>query len=307
MARRKKGRAVNGWLVLDKPLGRTSTQALGAVKRLFDAQKAGHAGTLDPLATGILPIAFGEATKTVSYAVDGEKAYRFTVTWGNERTTDDTEGEIVASSETRPSVAEIEALLPQFTGEISQVPPQFSAIKVAGNRAYDLARDGEVVELQPRIVNIDDLRLLGAVDANSAIFEAECGKGTYVRAIARDLGRALGCYGHVSELRRLAVGSFTEEEAVSMDELVAAHEEGGAEALDSYLQPVESALEDLTELSVTPSDASELARGKTILLRGRDAPVFTGGFFAMCKGQLVAIGDAEKGQLRPNRVFNLGR
>ncbi|CFX27729.1 tRNA pseudouridine synthase B [Candidatus Filomicrobium marinum] len=307
MARRKKGRAVNGWLVLDKPLGRTSTQALGAVKRLFDAQKAGHAGTLDPLATGILPIAFGEATKTVSYAVDGEKAYRFTVTWGNERTTDDTEGEIVASSETRPSVAEIEALLPQFTGEISQVPPQFSAIKVAGNRAYDLARDGEVVELQPRIVNIDDLRLLGAVDANSAIFEAECGKGTYVRAIARDLGRALGCYGHVSELRRLAVGSFTEEEAVSMDELVAAHEEGGAEALDSYLQPVESALEDLTELAVTPSDASELARGKTILLRGRDAPVFTGGFFAMCKGQLVAIGDAEKGQLRPNRVFNLGR
>lgn len=307
MARRKKGRAVNGWLVLDKPLGRTSTQALGAVKRMFDAQKAGHAGTLDPLATGVLPIAFGEATKTVSYAVDGEKAYRFTVTWGNERTTDDTEGEIVASSDTRPSVAEIEALLPQFTGEISQVPPQFSAIKVAGNRAYDLARDGEVVELQPRTVNINDLRLLGVVDGNSAIFEAECGKGTYVRAIARDLGRSLGCYGHVSELRRLAVGSFTEEEAVSMDELVAAHEEGGAEALESYLQPVESALEDLTELTLTPSDASELARGKTVLLRGRDAPVFTGGFFAMCKGQLIAIGDAEKGQLRPNRVFNLGR
>lgn len=307
MARRKKGRAVNGWLVLDKPLGRTSTQALGAVKRLFDAQKAGHAGTLDPLATGILPIAFGEATKTVSYAVDGEKAYRFTVAWGCERTTDDAEGEILASSDLRPSVSDIEGLLPQFTGEISQVPPQFSAIKVAGNRAYDLARDGEVVELQPRIVNIDDLRLLGAPDANSAIFEAECGKGTYVRAIARDLGRALGCYGHVSELRRLAVGTFTEEQAVSMDELVAAHEEGGPEALESYLQPVESALEDLTELTLTPSDASDLARGKTILLRGRDAPVFTGAFFATCKGQLVAIGDAEKGQLRPNRVFNLGR
>lgn len=307
MARRKKGRAVNGWLVLDKPLGRTSTQALGAVKRLFDAQKAGHAGTLDPLATGILPIAFGEATKTVSHAVDGEKAYRFTVTWGAERTTDDTEGEIVASSDTRPSVAEIEALLPQFIGEVSQVPPQFSAIKVAGNRAYDLARDGEVVDLQPRVVVIEDLRLTRFVDADTAVFEAECGKGTYVRAIARDMGRVLGCHGYVSELRRLAVGPFTENAAVTMDELIAAHEEGGPEALDAFLQPVEAALTSLTGLSVTPADASELARGKSVLLRGRDAPIFTGPFFATCKGQLVAMGDAEKGQLRPVRVFNLGR
>lgn len=306
MARRKKGRTVNGWLVLDKPLGRTSTQALGAVKRLFDAQKAGHAGTLDPLATGILPIAFGEATKTVPYAVDGEKAYRFTVTWGAERSTDDIEGEIVASSDLRPTVDDIEDLLPQFIGEISQVPPQFSAIKVAGNRAYDLARDGEVVELQARTVVIEDLRLTQIVDADTAVFEAECGKGTYVRAIARDMGRALGCRGHVSELRRLAVGPFTEIEAVTMDELIAAHEAGGPEALDAYLQPVQAALTNLTELSVSPADASQLARGKTVLLRGRDAPIFTGAFFATCKGQLVAMGDAEKGQLRPVRVFNLG-
>lgn len=306
MARRKKGRPVNGWLVLDKPLGRTSTQALGAVKRLFDAQKAGHAGTLDPLATGILPIAFGEATKTVPYAVDGEKAYRFTVTWGAERTTDDTEGEIVETSDKRPSVEEIEDLLPRFIGEISQIPPQFSAIKVAGNRAYDLARDGETVELQPRTVVVNDLRLLEAADDDTAIFEAECGKGTYVRSIARDLGRAMECRGHVSELRRLAVGPFTEEVAVSMDELVAAHEEGGPEALQSFLQPVEAALNNLTELFVSPSDAADLARGKTILLRGRDAPIFTGAFFATCKGQLVAMGDAEKGQLRPHRIFNLG-
>lgn len=306
MARRKKGRTVNGWLVLDKPLGRTSTQALGAVKRLFDAQKAGHAGTLDPLATGILPIAFGEATKTVPYAVDGEKAYRFTVTWGAERSTDDIEGEIVASSDLRPTVDDIETLLPQFIGEISQVPPQFSAIKVAGNRAYDLARDGEVVELQARTVVIEDLRLAEFVDADTAVFEAECGKGTYVRAIARDMGRALGCRGHVSELRRLAVGPFTEIEAVTMDELIAAHEEGGPEALDAYLQPVQAALTNLTELTVSPADASQLARGKTVLLRGRDAPIFTGAFFATCKGQLVAMGDADKGQLRPVRVFNLG-
>lgn len=307
MARRKKGRTVNGWLVLDKPLGRTSTQALGAVKRLFDAQKAGHAGTLDPLATGILPIAFGEATKTVSYAVDGEKAYRFAVTWGAERSTDDIEGEIVATSDLRPTVDDIEALLPQFIGEISQVPPQFSAIKVAGNRAYDLARDGEVVELQARTVVIEDLRLTQFVDADTAVFEAECGKGTYVRSIARDMGRVLGCRGHVSELRRLAVGPFTETEAVTMDELIAAHEAGGPEALDAFLQPVEAALTNLTELSVSPADASELARGKTVLLRGRDAPIFTGAFFATCKGLLVAMGDAEKGQLRPFRVFNLGR
>ena len=205
MARRKKGNPVHGWLILDKPLGATSTQALGAVKRIYEAQKAGHAGTLDPLATGILPIAFGEATKTVSFAVDGEKAYRFTVRWGQETNTDDAEGDVVERSDKRPARSDIEAILPEFVGEISQRPPAFSAIKVEGNRAYDLARDGEIVELEPRLVVIEELRLVDMPDPSTAVFEAECGKGTYVRALARDMGRRLKCYGHVVALRRTIV------------------------------------------------------------------------------------------------------
>lgn len=306
MARRKKGRPVNGWLVLDKELGRTSTQALAAVKRLYDAQKAGHAGTLDPLATGVLPIAFGEATKTVSYAVDGEKAYRFTVRWGAETTTDDSEGEITETSEARPSVAEIEAQIDEFVGEIEQVPPQFSAIKVDGNRAYDLARDGEDVQLDARTVVIDDLRIVATPDADTTVFEAECGKGTYVRAIARDIGRKLGCRGHVVELRRLQVGPFTEEMALTHEDLAEALEDGGLEALAEFLHPVEAALRDITELSVTPADAANLARGQAVLLRGRDAPVFSGPFYAMSRGRVIALGEADRGQLRPTRVFNLG-
>ncbi|MBU1212703.1 MAG: tRNA pseudouridine(55) synthase TruB [Alphaproteobacteria bacterium] len=305
MARRKKGRPVNGWLILDKSAGRTSTQALAAVKRLFDAQKAGHAGTLDPLATGVLPIAFGEATKTVSYAVDGEKAYRFTVRWGAETTTDDSEGETTRSSPNRPTILEIESCMDDFVGEIEQVPPQFSAIKVDGQRAYDLARDGEELVLEARTVIIDDLRLIDSPDPDTAVFEAECGKGTYVRAIARDMGRKLGCYGHVIELRRLKVGPFTDEIALSQDDLIEAFEAGGLEALAEFIHPVEAALHDLTELTLTPSDAASLARGQTVLMRGRDAPVFTGPFYATSKGKLVALGEAERGQLRPTRVFNL--
>ncbi|MBU2580391.1 MAG: tRNA pseudouridine(55) synthase TruB [Alphaproteobacteria bacterium] len=306
MARRKKGRPVNGWLILDKSLGRTSTQALAAVKRLYDAQKAGHAGTLDPLATGVLPIAFGEATKTVSYAVDGEKAYRFTVRWGAETNTDDSEGEVTHSSPNRPTIPEIETCMDDFVGEVEQVPPQFSAIKVDGQRAYDLARDGEKPVLEARTVIIDDLRLIDSPDPDTAVFEAECGKGTYVRAIARDMGRKLGCYGHVIELRRLKVGPFTDEIALSQDELVAAFEAGGLEALSQFVHPVEAALDDLTEFALTPADAASLARGQTVLMRGRDAPMFTGPFYATSKGRLVALGEAERGQLRPTRVFNLG-
>ncbi|KUO63221.1 MAG: pseudouridine synthase [Alphaproteobacteria bacterium BRH_c36] len=305
MARRKKGRPVNGWLILDKSAGRTSTQALAAVKRLFDAQKAGHAGTLDPLATGVLPIAFGEATKTVSYAVDGAKAYRFTVRWGAETTTDDSEGEITKSSPNRPTIPEIETCMDDFIGEVEQVPPQFSAIKVDGQRAYDLAREGEQLALEARTVLIDDLRLIDSPDPDTAVFEAECGKGTYVRAIARDMGRKLGCYGHVVELRRLKVGPFTDEIALSHDDLLEAFEAGGLEALAEFIHPVEAALHDLTELTLTPSDAASLTRGQTVLLRGRDAPVFTGSFYATSKGKLVALGEAERGQLRPTRVFNL--
>ncbi len=306
MARRKKGRPVNGWLILDKAKGRTSTQALAQVKRLFDAQKAGHAGTLDPLATGVLPIAFGEATKTVSFAVDGEKAYRFTVRWGAETTTDDTEGEVTETSDKRPTVEDIETRLDGFIGEIEQVPPQFSAIKVDGQRAYDLARDGEAPELEARTVVIDDLRLVEVPDGDTAVFEAECGKGTYVRAIARDLGRDLGCYGHVIELRRLQVGPFDDDMALTADELADALEQGGQEALAEFLHPVEAALDDLTELALSPADAANLARGQTVLMRGRDAPIFTGPFYATSRGRLIALGEAERGQLRPTRVFNLG-
>ncbi len=306
MARRKKGRQVNGWLILDKQALQTSTQALAAAKRLFDAQKAGHAGTLDPLATGVLPIAFGEATKTVSYAVDGEKAYRFTVRWGAETTTDDSEGKVTETSDFRPSEDEIEASLGNFIGEISQVPPQFSAIKVDGQRAYDLAREGEMPELQAREVNIDDLRLIACKDSDTAVFEAECGKGTYVRAIARDIGRLLGCRGHVVALRRLRVGPFTDEMALAHEDLSEALQEGGQEALEPFLHPVEAALGELTEMALTPADAASLARGQTVLLRGRDAPMFSGSFFATSRGRLVALGEAERGQLRPTRVFNLG-
>ncbi len=305
MTRRKKGRSVHGWLVLDKPQGMTSTQAVGAVKRLLDAQKAGHAGTLDPLATGILPIALGEATKTVPFAVDGQKAYRFTVRFGAETDTDDAEGAVTRTSEARPQRAEIEAILPQFTGEISQVPPRFSAIKVEGNRAYDLARNGEEVLLEPRTVMIEDLRLVAMPDDATAVFEAECGKGTYVRSLARDMGRVLSCFGHVIALRRTRVGPFDEAVAVALEALQAAAE-SDAEALQACLLPVESALEALPGLSVGPGDAASLARGQSVLVRGRDAPVLSGAAYAHFKGRVLALGELDKGAFRPTRVFNFG-
>ena len=304
MARRKRGNPVNGWLVLDKPLGMTSTQAVGAVRRAFDAQKAGHAGTLDPLATGILPIALGEATKTVPFAVDGQKVYRFAVRWGAETTTDDAEGAVVASSETRPERAAIEALLPSFTGEILQVPPQFSAIKVDGERAYDLARGGETVALEPRPVTIDALRIEAMPDASTTVFVAECGRGTYVRAIARDMGRLLGCHGHVIELRRTRVARFDEAVSVPLDVLRAAAESADPQAILAHLLPVEAALADVIGLPISSDDAARLHRGQSILIRGRDAPIMAGEAYAMCKGHLVALGAIEKGAFHPTRVFN---
>jgi tRNA pseudouridine55 synthase len=323
MARRKKGKPVHGWLILDKPAGMTSTQAVGLVKHLFDAQKAGHAGTLDPLATGILPIALGEATKTVSFAVDGSKAYRFTVRWGAETTTDDAEGEVAVTSEHRPRLDAIEALLAEFIGEISQVPPQFSAIKIQGERAYDLAREGETVEIEARTVRIEDLRIVDMPDDATTVFTAACGKGTYVRALARDLGRRLGCYGHVIALRRTEVGPFGEDDAVTRAELEAASaaarraddDAGVAQvalagsrprALSDLLLPVEAVLADVAGLVVSSADAARLQRGQAVIVRGRDAPILSGPFYAMCKGRLVALGEAEQGELRPTRVFNLG-
>jgi tRNA pseudouridine55 synthase len=304
MARRKKGSPVHGWLVLDKPAGMTSTQAVGAVRHILRAQKAGHAGTLDPLATGILPIALGEATKTVPYAVDGQKEYRFTVRWGIETDTDDAEGRAVAGSEARPARAAIEALLPSFTGTILQTPPAFSAVKVAGERAYDLARAGEAVALEARPVEIASLALVECPDPDTALFAAECGKGTYVRALARDLGRALGCRGHVIALRRTRVGAFAEADAVTMGDLRAAAD-ADAGAPHGLLRPVETALADLAVLRVSREEAVHLLRGQPVLVRGHDLPP-TGPAYATCKGRPVALGLIEKGQLRPTRVFDFG-
>jgi tRNA pseudouridine55 synthase len=304
MSRRKKGNPINGWIILDKPVGMTSTQAVGKVRWLFQAQKAGHAGTLDPLATGVLPIALGEATKTVPYAVDGAKAYEFTVRWGAETDTDDAEGRVIATSDVRPSRADIEALLPEFHGEIMQVPPQFSAIKIQGERAYDLARSGETVALEPRPVQIDRLELVDMPDADTSVFEAECGRGTYVRALARDMGQKLGCKGHVTQLRRTRVAAFDIDRSVTVDELEAAHDaqDGGA-ALAAHLRPIELALAELAEVSVTQQDAARLARGQSVLMRGRDAPIASGEAYAICKGSLVALCQMERGEIIPIRVF----
>jgi len=304
MARRRKGQAVSGWLILDKPEGLTSTKAVGRVRWLYDATKAGHAGTLDPLATGILPIAFGEATKTVPFAVEGAKTYRFTVRFGAETDTDDTEGKVTETSDLRPSREEIEAALPQFTGAISQVPPRYSALKVDGARAYDLAREEEEFELAPRTVTVDRLTLVDLPDPDHCVLEAECGKGTYVRALARDLGRALGCLGHVSALRRTRVGAFGEAEAVTLEEVEAAAGESREAAL-ALLQPVESALQDLPALNLSSSDAARLRQGQPVLLRGRDAPIITGPVYAVSKGALVALGEVSQGEFRPRRIFNL--
>jgi tRNA pseudouridine55 synthase len=305
MARRKKGKAVHGWLVLDKPAGMTSTQAVSAVRRIFDARKAGHAGTLDPLATGVLPIAFGEATKTVPYAVEGEKCYRFTVRWGAETDTDDAEGRTVSTSAARPERAAIEALLPRFVGEILQTPPAFSAIKIDGERAYDLARAGEAVELEARPVRIDRFTLLEGPDGDTSVFEAQCGKGTYVRALARDMGRVLGCLGHVVALRRTRVAAFAQGDAVTMEGLRAAGTEG-EEALLRLLLPTETALADLAVLTVGHADAARLARGQPVLIRGPSAPATAGPTYAVCKGHLIAVGHIDKGELHPTRVFNFG-
>lgn len=296
----KKQRAdVHGWIALDKPLGMTSTHAVAVVRRLLNAKKAGHAGTLDPLASGLLPLAFGEATKTVPYVVDGEKAYRFTVTFGVETDTDDAEGRIVSQSEARPSEQQILAALPKFTGAITQVPPRYSAIKIDGERAYDLARGGEAVELQPRIVEIHTLTLL-SFDGQSAVLEAECGKGTYVRAIARDLGRALGCFGYVTALRRTRVGPFTEADAVTLASL-----EADVFAPAAALKSVDTGLRELVEVPVGGDAPMRLRRGQSIILRGRDAPAEGEIVYATNAGQVIAIGTVERGELVPNRVFNL--
>lgn len=335
MARRgkKKGRPVSGWVIFDKPKGMGSTEAVSKIKWLFNAEKAGHAGTLDPLASGMLPIALGEATKTVPYVMDGTKIYRFTVTWGEERSTDDLEGVATQNSDKRPSRTEIEALLPNYTGVISQVPPQFSAIKIAGERAYDLAREGETVEIPARQVEIDRLEIVDFPDEHRTEFEVECSKGTYVRSLARDMGRDLDCYGHISDLRRIEVAPFTEEDFVTLAELEAvwpplppkkdeSESDADAEpddkiieqpaprrdfsALDALVIDTGAALDCLPQVPLSDDQAQRVRLGNPVILRGRDAPLEAEEACVTTHGKLLAIGYIEHGQFKPKRVFTSG-
>jgi tRNA pseudouridine55 synthase len=307
MARRKKGDAVSGWVCLDKPYDFGSTQAVGRVRWLFNAQKAGHAGTLDPLATGVLPIALGEATKTVPFMMDADKAYRFMIEWGRSTTTLDREGETTGTSDVRPTVAQVEAALPAFVGEIQQIPPQYSAIKVDGERAYDLARAGEAFELQARTVVVHSARVSAAPDADHVEIEVECGKGTYVRSIVRDLAAALGAQAHVSALRRTRVGPFGEDRAITLENL---EDMSHKAALPEVLLPVETALDDIPALAVTAEDAFRLAQGRPIVLVPRQVENLkarlTGGsrlVSAMDGDRLVALAEMRAGKLNPVRVF----
>ena len=300
-------RDVHGWIALDKSEGQTSTAAVTAVKRLYRARKAGHAGTLDPLASGVLPIALGEATKTVPFVMDGRKVYRFTVRWGIETDTDDADGRPRETSPDRPTPAAVRALLPSFTGRIEQVPPRFSALKIEGERAYDLAREGADVALVARPVEVHRLAWVESPDADHAVFEAECGKGTYVRALARDLGRGLGCFGHVERLRRMRVGPFEAADSITLKELAELRESGGEEALARTLKPVEMGLDALPALSVSRADAQRLALGQSVILRGRDAPILHGLVSIMLQGALIALAEVEQGALKPRRIFHLPR
>ncbi|XWN31203.1 MAG: tRNA pseudouridine(55) synthase TruB [Devosia sp.] len=303
--RRRPRNHLDGWIVLDKPVGITSTQALGAVKRLFNPKKAGHAGTLDPLASGILPLALGEATKTVPYVVDGQKGYRFTVQFGAATDTDDADGTVIATSDVRPTREAIEAALPRFIGAVDQVPPRYSAIKIDGQRAYDLARDGAEVTLKSRTVHIERLVIVGDMTADSVTLEADCGKGTYVRAIARDLGEALGTCAHVTALRRTRVGPFGEAEAITLEDLRALAKDTQA-AVDEVLRSPAVALCDLPHMNVDRVVASRLRRGQSSILRPLD-DVAEGEVSVMQGDELVALCRAQAGELNPVRVFRSPR
>ena len=308
MARKARGLPVHGWVVLDKPGGMTSAKAVAAVRRITGAAKAGHGGTLDPLATGVLPIALGEATKTVAWVIEGRKLYHFTLRWGEARDTDDAEGAVIALSGVRPSRAAIEAAMPHFIGTVMQRPPIYSALKVAGERAYELARGGVAVELEPRPVTIERLDLVDMPDADHAAFTALVGRGTYVRALARDLGEALGTCAHVVALCRRGVGRFRLEQAISLDKLAAL---GQNTAASEYLLPIETALDDIPALAVTEAEAYALRCGQTVtLLRSSDRARIDqiGDGATLCAtsgGRLVALVEIGAGGLRPVRVMNL--
>ncbi len=301
MARTRKGRAVSGWLIIDKPAGITSTAVVNKVKWALEAQKAGHAGTLDPAATGVLAVALGEATKTVPYITDALKCYRFMVRLGAATTTDDAEGEVTATSSQRPDDAQIEAALAAFRGEIMKIPPQFSAVKVDGERAYDLAREGERMDLAARPLWVESLTLLSRPDADHVELEMVCGKGGYVRSIARDLGAALGCYGHVQWLRRVWSGPFDADKGLSMEKI---EELARTEALDAWLLPLELGLADLPQLPCTPEGAARLKNGNPGMVIASNAE-YGDEAWASYQGRPVAVGIYKAGELHPTRVFNL--
>ncbi|MFK7903187.1 MAG: tRNA pseudouridine(55) synthase TruB [Nitratireductor sp.] len=299
----KKGRPISGWIILDKPLNMGSTDCVSKIKWLFKAAKCGHAGTLDPLATGMLPIALGEATKTVPYVMDGEKTYRFAVTWGAQTTTDDLEGEVTDTSDARPSADDILKLLPKYTGDIQQVPPQYSAVKINGERAYKLARGGEEVEIKPREVSIFNISVVENRSADVTVFEVVCGKGTYVRSLARDMGKDLGCYGHITELRRTAVEPFNEDDLIPLSELTDL--EGNLDGLDEQILATGIALDEILEIPVSKEQAQRIRSGNPVLLIGRDAVSFADEAYASFGDDLVAIGFVDKGSFQPNRVFKV--
>ena len=310
MARKRRGQPIHGWVVIDKPGGMTSARVVSRVRGILDAAKAGHAGTLDPMATGVLPIALGEATKTVSWVMDGSKSYRFTARWGEARDTDDAEGTLTETSEVRPDEADIRRALPQFVGTIEQTPPAYSAIKIDGRRAYALARADKEVVLEPREVRIDSIELVETLDPDHSVFEVRSGKGVYIRSLARDLGRVLGTLGHVSRLRRLAAGPFSETEAISLDHLDALRHSAPP---SGYLLPVETALDDIPALALTETQAEHLRHGRPVRVRGPGGLRFVDTddldqdrtVCAMTGGQLVALVRLDGDELRPVRVLNL--
>ena len=297
----RKGRDISGWLVVDKPAGPTSTAVVNKVRWAFGAKKAGHAGTLDPEATGVLAVALGEATKTVPYITDALKAYAFTVRLGQATNTDDAEGEVIAESDARPSDDEIKAALGAFIGEIMQIPPKFSAVKIDGQRAYKLARDGEDVEIAARPLWVEELLLVDRPDPDHVTLEMTCGKGGYVRSIARDLGAALGCHGHVVSLRRIWSGPFDAEDGISMEQI---EEMAKTPALDDHLRPLEEGLADLPELKCTPEGATRLRNGNPGMVLASDVE-YGDEAWASFDGKPVAVGVYKAGQLHPSRVFNL--
>ena len=305
MARKRKGDPVHGWVNVDKPLNMTSTQVVGRVRHLFNAQKAGHAGTLDPLASGILPIALGDATKTVPYMMDAVKAYRVTIMWGEHRDTCDAEGAVIATSDARPSTRDVHRVLPNFTGVIDQSPPRFSAIKIDGKRAYDLARAGTVVEMKSRKVRIDTITVIES-ESDSVTLEVICGKGTYIRSLARDLARALGSEGYVGKLRRLQVGPFKETDSFSLDVLEEFCHTG--RVLEG-LRPVETALDDIPVCATTIADVRNLKHGRAIVPPSDFLKRHNGAIpetvLVKIEGQAIALCREKDGLLAPFRVFNI--